>query len=68
MDLFVLKSLEKIRAQAGWLESDIKEAVDSTSSELQFLAACVLCVPCAVATPKGTLCAARSRVLHRWLF
>jgi len=41
MDLFVLKSLEKIRAQAGWLESDIKEAVDSTSSEPHILTACV---------------------------
>ena len=32
MDLFVLKQLEKIRAQAGWLESDIKEAIDTTTS------------------------------------
>jgi len=32
MDVFVLKSLEKVRAQAGFFESDLKEAVDSTSS------------------------------------
>ena len=33
MDLFVLKSLERVRAQAGFFERDIKDAIDSTTSE-----------------------------------
>lgn len=35
MDLFVLKSLERVRAQAGFFERDIKDAIDATSSEQQ---------------------------------
>ena len=31
MDLFVLKSLERLRACAGFFESDLKEACDTTA-------------------------------------
>ena len=48
MDLFVLKSLEKLRGAAGWLESDIKAELDACAKEVQAAA-----LAAAAAVPGG---------------
>ena len=48
MDLFVLKSLERLRGAAGFFESDIKAELDACAKEVQAAA-----LAAAAAVPAG---------------